>query len=302
MSIASLGYIGLSVTDISAWQHYATNILGLSEYQHRESHASSAFFKMDEHPYRLMVTAASEDKLQCAGWEVTDKQAMQALVEKLKANGNTVTYGDDAGAKLRCVTEFVCSKDPAGNPFEIYYGRTRMGEPFNSPLDIGKFVTGDMGMGHVVIPAPNIEEVHDFYVNLLGFGDSDDLHLPPPAEGAPSQRIVFMHADNPRHHSLALYNFPVPSGIVHMIFEVTSIDEVGACLDRVTQAKIPLMANLGRHCNDNMLSFYMFGPGGICVEYGYDGKQIDWQNFEPTVSTQGDFWGHAYQVQEVLNN
>ena len=77
----------------------------------------------------------------------------------------------------------------------------------------------------------------------------------------------------------------------------TSIDEVGACLDRVTNAGYPLLSSLGRHCNDNMLSFYVFGPGGIAVEYGYDGLQFDnWDEFTPTVSTEGDFWGHAYQM------
>jgi len=86
---------------------------------------------------------------------------------------------------------------------------------------------------------------------------------------------------------------------VHLILEVPDIDHVGACLDRVQKAGYPLMSTLGRHCNDNMLSFYVVGPGGIAVEYGCEGRQIDWQNFEPTVSTVGDFWGHDYIVPEV---
>ena len=85
-----------------------------------------------------------------------------------------------------------------------------------------------------------------------------------------------------------------------MMFEVTSIDEVGACLDRVNQANIPLMSTLGRHCNDNMVSFYAIGPGGIAAEYGFDGLQIgDWSGFTPTQSTEGDFWGHAYQAMQA---
>ena len=152
-----------------------------------------------------------------------------------------------------------------------------------------------MGLGHFVVPAPNIDETHAFYRDVLGFGQSDDLNLPAPAEGAPDMRIVFLHVDNPRHHSLALFNMPVPSGIVHLMFEVPSLDEVGACLDRVNGAELPLMATLGRHCNDNMVSFYVVAPGGIAVEYGYDGLQLDWATFEPTKSTEADVWGHVYQ-------
>ena len=58
------------------------------------------------------------------------------------------------------------------------------------------------------------------------------------------------------------------------------------------------MSTLGRHCNDNMLSFYVFGPGGIAVEYGCEGKTFDWDSFTPTESTVGDFWGHQYVLPE----
>ena len=111
--------------------------------------------------------------------------------------------------------------------------------------------------------------------------------------------IRFMHACNPRHHSLALFNYPNPVGIVHLILEVPDVDCVGACLDRVQVAGYPLMSTLGRHCNDNMLSFYVIGPGGIAVEYGCEGKLIDWQNYQCTESTQGDFWGHDYVTPDV---
>mgnify|MGYP005991471965 FL=1 len=115
-------------------------------------------------------------------------------------------------------------------------------------------------------------------------------------EGAPEARVYFMHADNPRQHSLALYNHPHPAGVVHIMVEVESLDEVGRALERVKHAGLPLFATLGRHVNDNMCSFYVMAPGGIAVEYGYDGLLIDWDDYTPTVSTVGDLWGHEYNV------
>jgi 3,4-dihydroxy-9,10-secoandrosta-1,3,5(10)-triene-9,17-dione 4,5-dioxygenase len=77
--------------------------------------------------------------------------------------------------------------------------------------------------------------------------------------------------------------------------EMGSMDEVGYCMDRVKAAGLHIFASLGRHANDEMVSFYFFAPGGIGFEVGYDGKQVkDWSKFKPTKSKIGDLWGHEY--------
>jgi len=35
------------------------------------------------------------------------------------------------------------------------------------------------------------------------------------------------------------------------------------------------------------------------VEYGYDGLLIDSESYVPTVSVEGDLWGHAYNFPGV---
>lgn len=296
--VISLGYITLIAEDISAWRSFGTDILGLM-LDEDASDDVSLYFRMDEHPSRLIIQHGTENKLGALGWELADQQAYEAALNSLQAAAAFVAHGDQAGAELRGVSAYAVCADPAGNPFEIFHTRTNLKDDFASPLGIKEFVTGELGMGHAVVPAPNIDEVHDFYKSVLGFGDSDNLVLPPPAEGAPDMNIRFLHAANPRHHSLALFNFPHPVGLVHLILEVGTMDEVGACLDRVQQAGFPLMATLGRHCNDNMVSFYVVGPGGFAIEYGYDGIHIDWQNYTATESTVGDIWGHDYVTPEV---
>ena len=292
--VSSLGYIVLNAQDLPAWKSFGTDILGLM-LDDKSSSADRLVFRMDDHPSRLLIQKSDVDGLASVGWEFSNQASYQAIVKSLQDHGSTIEAGDDAGAQWRNVAEYSFGTDPAGNPFEVYHTRTGLQNNFESPLDgIDSFVTGDMGMGHVVIPAPNMDETHDFYQTVFGFGCSDDLTLPGPAEGAPDMNIRFLHATNPRHHSLALFNYPVPSGIVHLILEVNTMDEVGACLDRVNKAGYPLMSTLGRHSNDNMLSFYVVGPGGIAIEFGYDGKQIDWQNYTSTVSDIGDIWGHEY--------
>ncbi len=298
MAIANLGYLHFSEIEAGAWHRFATEVLGLMAVE-RGDFAGKTFLRADEAPFRIMASQGDTDRLLAAGWQVASEQTYREIRESLTNDGITIEESNDEQRALRCVTDFFSVRDPSGNLLEIYHGRTIPQEcstDFCSPMGIERFITGDMGLGHVVVPAPAMKETHQFYANYLGFGVSDDLRLPPPAEGAPEQQILFLHANNPRHHSLALYNFPFPTGIVHMMLEVDTVDQVGLCLDRVEKAGLSLMASLGRHCNDNMLSFYVKGPGDIAVEFGCDGLQLDWNNFIPTQSTEGDIWGHAYQM------
>ena len=295
IKLSNLGYIILTMEDPKAWEGFGTNILGMMAVTGTGA-PDTCFLKMDDAPYRIIIEPGGESRFQAAGWEVANADALEQVSQQLTAAGRTVEPGTSEGAQLRAVSHYITSADPAGNIIEVYWGRAADNTAFVSAVGVNRFITGDMGLGHAVLPAPNFDETHEFYCDVLGFGDSDYLTLPAPAEGAPEMRIRFMHADNPRHHSLALYNYPSPVGLVHLMVEVDSVDQVGLALDRVDQAGVPLMASLGRHCNDKMLSFYVIGPGGIIIEYGYDGLQLDWNTFEPTVSTEGDIWGHAYNM------
>jgi 3,4-dihydroxy-9,10-secoandrosta-1,3,5(10)-triene-9,17-dione 4,5-dioxygenase len=51
--------------------------------------------------------------------------------------------------------------------------------------------------------------------------------------------------------------------------------------------------------NDKMFSFYMQTPAGFMLEYGYDGIQPDWSNFETTNSAAPSYWGHEFNMPEA---
>jgi len=297
MSVSSVGYLRLGVADPSAWIEFGTSILGLMEAG-RADGQGARFLRMDDHPFRFMVEPAEKEGLIATGFEYRNRDAWQETCDALVAAGFEIEAGSSEEAARRCVTGFVSTRDPSGNLLELYYGRALDYTPFNSPVGINNFVTGDeltgdMGFGHAVLPAPNTEETIDYFTQLIGLGISDDL-TPPMPEGAPDTRIIFLHADNPRQHSLALYNNPHPAGVVHIMVEVETMDEVGLAMDRAKAANVPIIASLGRHVNDNMCSFYVMSPGGIAVEFGYDGLLVDWDNYTHTVSTIGDLWGHEY--------
>ena len=232
--------------------------------------------------------------------ECPTEDAFRRTCEVLAEAGHAVEAGPAEEAKRRCVTAYATVQDPSGNTIELYWGRELDYAPLVSPVGIPGFVTsyrspGDMGYGHVVLPCPEIDECTAFYTELLGMGLTDILYPP----GMDGMKINFLHANNPRQHSVALFNGPHPLGVVHMMVEVETMDEVGRAMDRARAAGSHFLATLGRHINDNMCSVYLLAPGGIAVEYGYDGLLIDWETHVPTVSTEGDYWGHEYHFPGV---
>jgi 3,4-dihydroxy-9,10-secoandrosta-1,3,5(10)-triene-9,17-dione 4,5-dioxygenase len=146
-----------------------------------------------------------------------------------------------------------------------------------------------------VLPAPNFDETRDFLKNVLGFGLSDIMNHKPAPDADPL-RIHFMHCNNARHHSLAIAEFPVPSGCVHAMVEVDSMTEVGRAHDRMQAHGVKLSATLGEHLNDRMTSFYMKTPSGFDIEYGFGGLQVDWNEHSAFEFTRVSVWGHDFSI------
>ena len=218
---------------------------------------------------------------------------LEACMERLLAAGYAVEE-DDLRAKERGVLRLCCVADPSGHPVELVAGRTLAYAQFLSPAGVSGFVTGEsgnMGFGHAVLAASDVEQSRRFWIDLIGFRLTDTMHFEL-APGAPSKALYFLHADNPRHHSIALIEFPVPGGLVHFMVEANDIDDVGRFIDRCERDNVHIATRLGRHSNDRMISVYAVTPGGSMIEFGCDGLQIDWRNWVATNSLIPDLWGH----------
>ncbi len=303
MAVKSLGYVVIEARDLNAWRDFACNIAGLMPAQ--SDRDDVALFRMDDRPFRLWVQKGDRDAFVAPGWEFASREEYESALAKLEAAGRPVTRADVMEARARNVNELARSSDPGGHAMELFYGRFYDYAPFVSPAAVSRFVTsspggadGDMGMGHVVLTAPNFDETHAFYKDVLGFADTDLGRFYMGGGGPDDAGIgfAFMHCNN-RHHSLALGQLPEsPNGAVHMMLEVGSLEDVGRAYDRVlkSKGKVPLSATLGRHVNDKMTSFYMQTPGGFDIEYGWNGLVIDPATWVPTTSLGVSDWGHKW--------
>ena len=291
MDIRALGYVIIETTDLPRWRDFATEVLGLAAEMGGDG---SLYLKMDGRHHRYWIRPGSEDRLLASGWEVNDEAAFLAATSHLQACGVDVELGDAAGAAQRYVQAYCSFRDPSGNGVEVYWGAISDFERFTSPIGVSGFVTGDMGMGHIVLPAPNFSESSDFWRKAMGMGLSDFINYDMGA-GQPPVRIEFMHCNNPRQHSVALVEMDNGIGCDHLLVETESFDEVGRCLYRCEDNQVPLQVTLGRHINDDMVSFYMYSPTGFSIEYGAGGKRIeDWSQHLVSEAKRGSHWGHRF--------
>ena len=280
-----LGYLVFEVSDLVAWETFATDILGLEVSRRIED--GSLALRMDEHEQRILLTPGPADDLAAIGWEVAGAAEMEALGKRLSEAGVRVSTSTADEMERRRVRGLVRYEDPAGIPSEIFYGPALAQEPFRSRTVRSGFVTGDKGLGHAVVSARSQEESTRFYRDVLGFRLSDrivcDLH-------GYAVDIAFFHA-NARHHTIA-FGDAQKKRIHHFMIEARSMDDVGLAFDRALRAGVRIVNTLGRHPNDRMFSFYAKTPSGFQFEFGWGGREVDDATWEPTTYDQVSEWGH----------
>ncbi len=286
-AISRLGYLGFEVSDLSAWERFAVDILGAAVSE-RGADGSLAL-RIDDQAQRVVLHPGPKDDLAYVGFEVADERALQQLSGRLSKAGFFTSSAGDEIARARRVASVYQLEDPNGVPVELFHGPEQASQPFRSTRVPSGFVTGNEGLGHVVLGTMDAEATEKFYCELLGMRLSDRIETEP-APGF-TLRITFLHA-NPRHHTVAFAAAPLPKRIHHFMLEVGAMDDVGHAYDRALKAGVPITRTLGRHPNDLMFSFYVQTPSGFEVEVGWGGRKVDETNWQVGHYDRMSTWGH----------
>jgi 3,4-dihydroxy-9,10-secoandrosta-1,3,5(10)-triene-9,17-dione 4,5-dioxygenase len=296
LAVQSLGYVVIETTDLAKWDAFLQNIVGAMPAGAGADGAT--LYRLDDRAARFRIQLGTNDRFAIAGWELSGAAAFDSMVAALRTAGCEVVIGN---AESRGVTALACSQDPAGNKFEIFHGAKLAVSSFLSPSGVSGFVTGELGMGHVVYGTLAYAECHDFYRNVMGFGDTDLPEIVAGPPGSPTIGVAFMHAATGRHHSVALIETPAnDAGCVHIMVEAKERADVDAAYDRMHAADVPVSATLGQHSNDEVISFYMQSPGGFDVEFGWDGLIVDPDTWVPTAHNEVSKWGHEWAWQKAM--
>jgi 3,4-dihydroxy-9,10-secoandrosta-1,3,5(10)-triene-9,17-dione 4,5-dioxygenase len=280
MTVLSLGYLRLRSARLDEWATFAANVMGFMPTTGADP--ASLYFRWDKYPYRLTIVPGDDAGVDAIGYEVADDRALATIAATIEAGGHTVEFGTPDEVAARQVSGLVRFRDPAGTPVELFFGPVLDHVPVVTPLVSG-FVTGEMGLGHVVLNVSDITAVSDFYRDVLGFHRRNTWYRPP-------MSLEFFGC-NP---TLALgAGLTIPGSLVHFMVEAATIDDVGYAQDRCLDAGVPVRMSIGKHTNDHMISFYCGTPDGFLVEFGWGGIHIDDAESEATYQiTRPSFWGH----------
>jgi 3,4-dihydroxy-9,10-secoandrosta-1,3,5(10)-triene-9,17-dione 4,5-dioxygenase len=289
--ITSLGYVRVRATDIDAWRQFAFDSIGFAQGSGPEPDA--LYLRTDERIGRIVVLASDEDRVDAVGWEVRDHLALQRVQTTVEDVGVPTKPLSQEQADARRVEAGIAFDAPGSTPVEIFFGPALDHSPLATPYG-NRFVTGQLGAGHVVVPVSDLDAAHRFYSETLSFLARGSLRLPTPP-GVDPVRLRFMGV-NARHHSLAILPSPKlrAPALVHIMVECETLDEVGRALDRVVAAGHHVSSTLGRHTNDKMVSFYVRTPGGWDLEVGCEGMLVDDASYSAEEITADSYWGHQW--------
>lgn len=280
--ITSLEYLGFTSPRADDWTSFGPEILGLQVTDPGPD--GSVRLRMDDRAWRLSIGPGDVDDLAFIGWGVDGVAGLAAATERLRDAGVEVHDGDPRLTVERDVDGLAWFVDPNGFRHELVHGQHRDARPFVPAEGRSGFVTGDQGLGHVVLIVPDLDEATAFFTDTLGFRHSDDIDM--------GFTIRFFHC-NPRHHTLAMTAIPGMVGVHHVMLEVAEVDDVGRTYDLVRERGLPMPMDYGRHTNDEMTSFYVRTPSGFEIEYGAGGRTIDMAHPWPVGHYDAiSRWGH----------
>jgi 2,3-dihydroxybiphenyl 1,2-dioxygenase len=285
--VSQLAQLAFEVSDLPRWECFAAEILGLAVADRRDD--GTLALRCDERAQRIVLKHGPADDVWFLGFEAPDAAALGAIAERLAADGRAVREATAAVCAARRMTRVLQTEDPSGLPIEIGCGPALAAESLRPHVIESGFVTGDGGVGHAVVAARDPAASERFYCDGLGMRLSD--RIVQPLVPTFTLEITFLHA-NPRHHSIAFANAPLPKRLHHFMLEVRELDDVGHAYDRCVDAGVPIRQGLGRHPNDGMFSFYAETPSGFLVEIGWGGVRIDDATWQAREYDRTSRWGH----------
>ena len=279
--IKSLSYLGFSSPNAQEWKTFAPDILGAGVVDCEDDVVR---VRIDDAAWRIAIAPGETNQLDYIGWDVGDESLLQQAITKVTETGIEVHEGDSDIAAAHNVEGLAWFLDHTGLRHELSYGQKTGETPFTPGHGISGFITGEQGLGHIVLMVPDMQAATDFYMGLMGFRHSDDIEV--------GMTLRFFHC-NPRHHTVALSQVPGHRGVHHVMIQVQNIDEVGLAYDRVLEAGLPIAMGIGRHPNDEMTSFYVRSPSGFEIEFGTGGLEIPMDAEWPVGQFDAmSIWGH----------
>lgn len=281
--IQSLGYFLFEVSDLDAWDGFLTRVVGAERGPLLGGDLVP--YRTDHRAARVLLREGPADDVVALGFET---KAFDDAAEALRRAGHHARRLSQEEATARGVARALRTFEPGGVAIELFTDPADAALPFRHDLVVTGFVTGELGVGHLALRAEDVGRTRAFFEEVLGFALSDHIRCTLPGDFEVD--VTFLHV-NPRHHTIAL-GAGLEKHLHHFMLQMRSLDDVGATLDRAFGQGVRVVQGLGRHPNDQMVSFYCVTPSGFECEIGWGGRTVDDSTWETTTYDRISDWGH----------
>ena len=262
MGVRSLGYLRLESNDIEAWKVFGGDFLGMMRVEGGDP--ESLYFRIDHYPPRLVVTPAAEPAMTAMGFEVLNRRELAQLVGAIEAAGIKVDRRHRGGVRRAAGHRVRPLRRPGRQPGRAVLRPDPRPRPVQTPT-VSAFVTGDMGMGHVIVTAEDARGGSTTSTPACWASWSATRWPAARCASSAATRVTTRSASPPA---------AAPASCCTSCWRSPPSTMSGWPSTEPTQLGIPMMHTLGKHTNDHMVSFYVWSPERYAIEFGWNGLRV----------------------------
>jgi 2,3-dihydroxy-p-cumate/2,3-dihydroxybenzoate 3,4-dioxygenase len=275
-----LGYVALNVADLERTATFYESIVGLKRV--KLGGAGEVFLRCSSDHHNVVLYASSVPGLKRLAFEVQSEADLDEIMAIARAEKISIRELPSNESDLLLQGRTIRMTEPySGVTLEFYSVMQQFGGQPYEPT-----VAKIQRLGHVVLKASRWREAVKFYTGALGFRISDIVH----------ERVCFMRCyPNPYHHSLGI-GAAAASGLHHVNFMVSEIDDVGRAIYRLKRSGVEIVGGPGRHPPSESIFLYFLDPDGMTVEYSFGMEEFPAEGARkwrilPAIPESVDYWG-----------
>lgn len=280
------GHAQIRVLELDKAVTFYRDVLGLEETGRDAS--GRVFFKCwDERDHHSLILRQAESAgVDNMAFKVRDEATLDRLNADLKAYGvatEVLPAGDllETGRRVRF-------QIPSGHIIELYATKTVVGNglglvnpaPWRPSAERG---IGPMRFDHALLYGPNIAQVQDIFVNVLGFYLVERVLTP---EGDANAAIWLSCGQ--KVHDIAFAEYPEPGKLHHCSFLMESWEKVLRAGDLMSMNDVPVDIGPTRHGVTRGCTIYAWDPSGNRFET-FMGGHLPYPDYEPLTWTFDQF-------------
>ena len=273
--VTEIRYVGYGVPDLAAERAFYTDQWKLIEAGEQEGMIHFAAEGGDE-GYVVRLRENADKRVDVIALAADSRLDVDTLHEKVVTAGCKIIFAPKDLPTLGGGYGFRFFS-PDGLPFEI---SSEVGR--RTPRQLSRWEGIPQKISHIVLHSPDHQAMVRFFVDVLGFKLSDWL----------GDFMAFLRC-NSAHHRLAI--LPGPPCLNHVAYDMLSVDDMMAGINRLKQKGTDIRWGPGRHTAGNNTFSYFTTPAGFAVEYTSELEDVDFHTHEAQVHIPGpkvmDQWG-----------